>query len=143
MDRRTLLGALGAMTLTGAPSRALAQHQGHGHQHAAKYGALLAAAADCTAKGDVCLAHCIQLMGDGDKSMGECAAAVNQMLALCAALQKLSSQGSPMVPALAKVALDGCNTCAQACKPHIEKHAECKACRDSCLECAKQCKAVI
>jgi Cys-rich four helix bundle protein (predicted Tat secretion target) len=156
MNRRFTLGALGAASLAGFASRALAQaaaphdhHHGHGAMPAMPaaagpgYKALQAATATCVADGQTCLAHCIRLLSTGDKSMADCARTVSQLLPLCSALQSLAGQGSPLTPALAKVALDGCSTCAEACKQHVNHHAECKACYESCLECIKQCKAVI
>ena len=59
------------------------------------------------------------------------------------ALQALAGQESALTPKLAKVALEACTACADACKPHVEHHAECKACYESCMECIKQCQAVV
>ena len=149
MDRRHLLRATATLSIIGLATQARAQHDHHAAASAPvaaskpKYQPLQAAAADCVAKGQVCLAHCLQLLSTGDKAMGDCAQAVNQMLALCGALQNVAGQGGKLTPALAKVALSACEQCAEACKPHIEHHAECKACHDACLECGKQCKAVI
>lgn len=150
MKRRFAFSALGSLVMAGLGSRALAQHDHHGHGpgHGAaspgsgRYKALQSAAATCVADGEVCLAHCLRLLANGDKAMGDCAKGVNQMLALCGALQSLAAQGAALTPAAAKVALDACRQCADSCKPHVEHHAECKACHDSCLECIKQCQAV-
>ena len=105
--------------------------------------ALIAAAGDCVAKGNACLAHCLVLLGEGDKSLADCAKSVNQMLPLCGALQTLAAQGSQYVVGLAKVALESCSECEKACRKHADKHTECKACMEACVECAKQCKAVL
>lgn len=146
MERREMLGTLGALTLAAlaAEGRA-ADHDHHHHDHGggAKYQALIAATGDCVAKGEACLAHCLTLLGNGDKAMAACAQAVNQTLALCRALQSLAAQGSKLTPGLARVALDACTECEKECKKHEAKHAECKACRESCTECIKQCKAVL
>ena len=150
MNRRFMIGSLGLTTLFGAARSALAQHEHHSPSSAAgaasprpsNYAALMAATADCVAKGQTCLSHCIQLLSAGDKSVGKCAKTVGQLLPLCSALQALASQDSPHTRALAKVALEACNECAEACKQHVEHHAECKACYDSCLECIEQCKAI-
>ncbi len=144
MERREMLGAIGALALAGLAADGLAADHAHHHEHGggAKYKALIAATGDCVARGEACLAHCLVLLGDGDKAMADCAKAVNQMLALCGALQNLAAQGSKLVPGLARVALDACTECEKECKKHEDKHAECKACRESCTECIKQCKAV-
>lgn len=148
MNRREVLGTLAAVSVAGFASQARSEHEHEHHANDASaptptvksYEAVRAAAAGCVSKGQVCLAHCIRLLSQGETSMDKCAVAVNQMLALCGALQNLAAQGSQLTPALAKVALDGCTQCAEACKPHIEHHAECNACYESCQECIKQCK---
>ncbi len=127
------------------------QKAGHGHEHcmsaaltpelAGKVNRKLAdTASACVLKGQVCLSHCLTLLAQGDKGMAKCARAVNQMLALCTALQSLSAQGSEFTPALARTAAEACSRCAEACKPHIHHHAECKACYEACQACIKQCK---
>jgi Cys-rich four helix bundle protein (predicted Tat secretion target) len=144
MERREMFGALSAIALAGMAGNSFAEDE-HAHHHpsGAKYAALIAAAGDCVAKGDACLAHCLVLLGEGDKSLADCAKSVNQLLPLCGALQRLAAQGSSYTQALAKVALESCTECEKVCRKHAEKHAECKACMDSCAECIKQCKAVI
>jgi Cys-rich four helix bundle protein (predicted Tat secretion target) len=143
MERRELIGALSAIAMTGLAADALAADD-HAHHHSnAKFAALIEAAGDCVAKGDACLAHCLVLLGMGDKSLADCAKSVNQLLPLCGALQRLSAQGSQYVVALAKVALESCTECEKVCRKHADKHAECKACMEACADCIKQCKAVI
>jgi Cys-rich four helix bundle protein (predicted Tat secretion target) len=141
MERREMLGAIGALAVAGVATGAFAADHSHHHPGGSKYQALAAAAGDCVTKGDACLAHCLVLLGDGDKTLAACAKSVNQMLSLCGALQKLAAQNSKHTAALARVALNACTECEKECKKHENKHAECKACRESCTECIKQCKA--
>ena len=153
MNRRFAMNALGAATLAacaraaGAAEHEHDHHRMHGAGGAAactmgRYKALVAATSDCVAQGQACLAHCLRLLAGGNRSLGACATAVNQVLPLCAALQEIAGQESALTPKLAKVVLDAYTECADACKPHVEHHAECKACYDSCMECIKQCQAV-
>lgn len=147
MNRRNLAQAIGVAALAGLARSSWAQHEQHSHAASTSadvtsFPALLAATSDCVEKGQSCLAHCIRLLSTGNKSMSDCATSVNQMLALCRALESLAAQGSQLTPSLARVALEACTTCSEACKPHVEHHSECKACYESCLECIKQCKAV-
>lgn len=143
MNRRQWLNAASMAALA-----ALAQSAGAAQEHHSQGGApashakLVAAASDCVAKGQVCLAHCIRLLSAGDDSMSDCAKSINQMLAICGALQNLAAQGAALIPAMARVAEQGCSECAEACKPHVRHHAECKACHDACLACIEQCKAL-
>lgn len=148
MNRRHLLGAAAAASLAAVAQSASAAHEHHAHgaHHngvtRATHADLVAAASDCVATGQVCLAHCIRLLSEGDDSMGDCAKTLNQVLPLCGALQNLAAQGATLTPALAKVAGQACAECAEACKPHIDHHAECKACYEACQACIKQCEAL-
>ncbi|MBL0123856.1 MAG: four-helix bundle copper-binding protein [Betaproteobacteria bacterium] len=146
MNRREALQSAAVLALAvAATSASAADDQTHKHDHAAmlKYQPLLNAMGDCITKGEVCLAHCLVLLGDGDKSMAECSKSVNQMLAICNALQKLAAQQSKRTPALVKIALETCTECEKECRKHEKKHAECKACAESCAESIKQCKAFV
>lgn len=144
MNRRELL--LGGMALAGAAlagSAQAAEHDMsmHEHHHAAPgHASLAASASDCIQKGEVCLSHCLVLLGDGDQEMAACAQSVNQMLALCGALQQLANQNSKLLPKLAAIAMDACNQCEEACKKHAGKHEQCKVCGERCAACAKECK---
>ena len=115
MNRRSFVGSAAAVSLAALSAAAIAaeEHQ-HGDHAAAKaapnpYDAARLAAAHCLSAGQVCLDHCIRQLSKGDTSMAQCAKSVNQMLALCGALQSLAAQNSALTPALAKV-------CAKACK---------------------------
>ena len=145
MNRRdAFVGAGGAMVAM-VQSAALAQEMAHDHSHmhsANVYQSLIDSTSDCVVKGQACVAHCLVLLADGDKPMAACAKSVQQVLAVCGALQNLASQNAPLTPSLAKVALEACQQCEKECRKHEDKHAECKACADSCASCIKQCKAI-
>jgi Cys-rich four helix bundle protein (predicted Tat secretion target) len=143
MDRRELMQGAGAVALAALGSMAFAaEHDHHEHHGTGANQPLIEAAGNCVEKGEVCLAHCLVLLGDGDKEMAACSKSVNQMLAICSALQKLAIQNSKYTAALAKVALDSCADCEKECRKHEDKHAECKACAEACAACGKQCKAL-
>jgi len=103
---------------------------------------LAQAASACTVAGSACLQHCLTLLAQGDKSLGDCAKAVTQMRAVCEAMSTLAAYNSAYVPRLAKVCIDVCSDCEKACRPHIEQHAVCKACADACLATIAQAKLV-
>jgi Cys-rich four helix bundle protein (predicted Tat secretion target) len=125
-----------------AQSSAPADPHAHHHHGASGPTALTTAAADCVTKGEACLAHCLVLLGNGDKEMAPCAQSVNQLLAICGALMKVSGQNGSKLRALAQLSASVCEECEKECRKHEKKHAECKACAESCAECLKQCKAV-
>lgn len=116
---------------------------GHGHhehntagEHLARVqqgeAKLVAAVAECGAAGELCLTHCITRLSQGDSSLGECAARVRDMLAVCQATSTLAASGSPLLPALKQVCNEACGACAEACAPHSKHHAECAACLRAC-----------
>lgn len=142
MNKRNFITS--AMALAALAGNAAAQEVGHAHHHdtSGPNAALLAAAADCLVKGQVCVSHCLVLLGNGDKEMADCAKAASQMLALCGALQSLAAQESHYLPALAKTAMEACLACEKECRKHDKKHSQCKDCGDACAACAKQCKTI-
>jgi len=142
MNKRNFItSAIALATLAG---NAVAQDTSHAHHHGASgpNAALLAATSDCLVKGQICVSHCLELLGNGDKEMAGCAKAVSQMLALCGALQSLAAQESAYLPALARTVMEACLACEKECRKHDKKHQQCKDCGDACAACAKQCKAV-
>ncbi len=144
MNRRELL--VGGIALAGAAVvgnvQAAMQEHDHSHHHGAASGALVLAVSDCIQKGEVCLNHCIDLLGQGEKEMAACARTVNEMLAVCGALQKLANQNSKQLAKMAAIAMDVCKQCEDECKKHADKHESCKACGESCAACYTECKKI-
>ena len=148
MNRRELLIGAAAMAATAVSSKSFAaehmhDHAAMAHEHAAstRNEKLIAVAADCVLKANICLQHCIVLMGQGDKSMAACAQSSSQVIAMCTALEQMAAAESKYLPQLAKVCMDVCKACEEECKK-TEKHPECKACKESCAACYKECKAI-
>lgn len=139
MNRREALFATGALLATTVA--AAADHEHHHHDGAHPWQAVLDTAGICIEKGEVCLTHCIMLMGEGDRSMAACAASVRDMLASCRALVGLAAAESKFAPKLAAFCAEVCDACEAECKKHADKHKPCKECMESCIECAKACKA--
>lgn len=142
MERRELLKTFAAAAVGAISSTAMAEEHDHHHHHEAvkPYAGLAASSADCLQTGEACLAHCLVLLGQGDKVMAACAQSVNELLAVCSTLQKLANQDSKRTPQFAKLAADVCADCEKECRKHEKKHAECKACADSCAACLKECQ---
>jgi Cys-rich four helix bundle protein (predicted Tat secretion target) len=148
MNRRELLLGAAAMAVAATAGTAFAAEHNHDHmmsmEHDHKSGRndkLIAAAADCVLKANLCLQHCIVLMGQGDKDMAACAQSSSQAAAICTALQQLAFSDSKSLPQLAKVAMDVCKACEEECKK-TEKHPECKACKEACIACYDECKKI-
>jgi Cys-rich four helix bundle protein (predicted Tat secretion target) len=153
MERRDFLkSAIAMATVAAAGSAAAEEHKmdmdhdhmamGGMHHHGNPNEKLIAAAADCIAKANICLQHCLTLLGEGDKSMVACAKSSSQVIALCTALEQFAAGQSRNLSQLAKVAMDVCKDCEEECKKQ-DKHPECKACGESCAACYKECKALV
>lgn len=146
MDRRAFLGSAGLMALSAAASAVAAEAPADAHahhHHAGAYPAVAATAGDCVKYGQVCIDHCLSLLGNGDKSLAGCARSVQQMLPLCTALQQLAVQRSAYLPALAKVALQACQDCEKECRKHEKQHTQCLDCANACAACAKECERLL
>lgn len=147
MNRRELLLGAAAMAAAATAGKAFAAEHDHDHMnmthdhHATRNDKLIAAAADCALKANICVQHCIVAMGKGEKDLAACAQSSSQVAALCAALQQLASAESKQLPQLAKVAMDVCKACEEECKK-TERHPECKACKEACVTCYKECQAI-
>jgi Cys-rich four helix bundle protein (predicted Tat secretion target) len=150
MDRRTSIGALAGAALLAGVAQAQQKDDpkpaggGHEHHHhgAGKYAAVSGTARVCVEKGEICAAHCIELLAEGDKAMAACARSVSDMLAVCRGLASLAARESRYVPAYAKLAAEVCKACEDECRKHEDKHVQCKDCAESCAACAKECKAI-
>lgn len=145
MNRREMMIGAGALTLAAMTKVAMAaehEHAAHDHAGSKKNVKLIKAAADCIQTGQSCVRHCLDLLGQGDKEMAACAISVNQMLAICTAIEQLASFDSKHLAKLAKVAVEVCKECETECRKHEQKHAECKACADACAVCLKECQAI-
>lgn len=144
MNRRELL--LGSVALASASiigkTFAAEEHEHHHHHEGTVNEGLISATSDCVQKGEICLSHCLVLLGQGDQAMASCAQSVNQMLAVCGALQQLAAQESVFLPNQAKIAMDVCKHCEDECKKHADMHEACKACMEGCTACYKACKKI-
>lgn len=146
MERREVLKTVAATVAGAISGAALAADHDHHHAPAGmapRNAGLIAASADCLKTGEACLAHCLYLLGNGDREMAACAQSVNELLASCTALMKLAGQDSKHVPGFAKLAAEICASCEKECRKHEKHHAECKACADSCAACLKECKRAL
>ena len=147
MDRRDLLAGAGAVLAAAATQQAFAQAQPGEHAHhrhgKGKNLALADSAAKCVTTGEACGNHCITVLEQGDKTIAACARSVNQLIAICTALQAVAAQDGTQLAKLAKVAMDVCKECEDECRKHEKKHQECKDCGDACAACYKECKKLV
>jgi Cys-rich four helix bundle protein (predicted Tat secretion target) len=132
-----LTGATLAPSLTRAQSNDHSGHMDHGGHMGAATGpaphqALIDAATLCINRGEVCLNHCMSLLGTGDTSMKECIRTVTAMLATSAALVRFAASDSPRLKELTKLCNDICDDCEKECRKHEQHHVVCKNCAEAC-----------
>jgi len=124
------------------PAAGTTGHEHHHHPGAgSKHSALIDASHACMTTGDACINHCLESLGTGDKSLGECAKSVEAMLPMVTATAKLAAQDGKRLKELAAVCGKACRDCEAECKKH-EQHPECKACGEACAKCAAECDKV-
>lgn len=149
MNRNQFLLKTGAVIATaGAVNQLFAQgmedHSQHGNTKTktTKFSKAKMSAIHCILAAEDCLSHCIELMGNGDKSMGICAATTRDVIASCNAFLSMASQESSFTKKMAALCIEVCEACAKECKKHAEHHEVCKVCMKSCNDCAKEMKKV-
>ncbi|MCX7056737.1 MAG: Csp1 family four helix bundle copper storage protein [Proteobacteria bacterium] len=141
MERRELLLAAGGIALATIAAQASAEgpdDHAMAHHHHAGGSVLLDSAIHCVRAAEICHAHCLDLLAEGDKAMAACARSVTGLQAVCSALAVLAAQNSPLLPRYASVARDVCKACEDECRKHVD-HAPCKACAEACAACAQEC----
>jgi Cys-rich four helix bundle protein (predicted Tat secretion target) len=119
-----------------------AAEQGTQHQHDSGGSPLVESALQCVKTGNLCQAHCLDLLAQGDTSIAACARSVESLRAVCGSLAVLAAQKAPLLPRYAAVAKEACQNCEDECRKHSDKHAVCKACADACATCARECAKV-
>jgi Cys-rich four helix bundle protein (predicted Tat secretion target) len=159
MERRHILAWVGGVTAAGGASAMagsrdtmlVAQADTHVHDHAAmsaapaaprKYDGLVVPYQACTRAAQSCIAHCQELLAQGDKSLGECLRTALDTEAVCSTVLKLASFNSKFAASLAKESIAVMQACVNACKEHVNHHAACKACHDACLKAIQAAKLV-
>lgn len=152
--RRHLLGlGLAGLATLAAPARAAGRHDHAGHAEqgegssrepaaAGRYRSLVKPYQACTSAIATCIAHCQVLLAEGDKSVGDCLRTALDCDVTCGATLKAAGLNSDYTPALARTAVQSMQVCIEACKPHLEHHAECKACHDACVAAVRASRRV-
>ncbi len=145
MERRLAMKnaalALGGVMAVGGTQMAMAQAGKKGAAVAKRkpFDKLSDALSECIDSCEVCIEFCRSQMASGETMMADCFKKCLELVPVCESLRTLSNYGSELTAAQAKVSRDACKACAEACKPHIEHHSECKACYEDCLKCAEEC----
>ena len=109
-------------------------HTHHADPNAHANHAAMDAASDCLQMGQICVQHCLILLGQGDTTMAPCARAATDMLAVTQSVLALAAGSSELLKAQAQVAVTAAERCEAECRKHADKHPTCKDCADSCAK---------
>ena len=149
MDRRNFLAFSALGTASIITSKALAQHDHHNHakssskSYSKSESMLIKTAEDCIHEGKICLAHCLDSMSSGDKTLAACQQSVVNMLASVEAMNDVAIYGNYKKKSMIKL-VDACQSfcedCREECLKHSKHHKTCKACADACGACIEACK---
>jgi Cys-rich four helix bundle protein (predicted Tat secretion target) len=135
------VAGLAGTTTAHAADAPMPEHEHHDHAAMmGKYGNLLTSTSHCVNIGEICISHCLTLLGQGDRELAACAKSVQDVIASCTALRQLAAANSPHVGKLAAVVADICKDCETECHKHEMKHRVCRDCAEACTQCAKECQ---
>jgi hypothetical protein len=141
MDRRELLGVLGASAGLIAVASARAQQAGQYHHRDEVHQACLKACQECQQECDETFHHCYTEVAAGKKEHARPLHLVIDCAAFCDLSATVMARESPLMA-------HACNACAEACKACA---AECdrfdsqkmKECANSCRKCERACREMV
>ncbi len=153
MNRREMLtsvggvGVAGSVTTMAGLASASENMAGHAAGHAAAHHgggvnqALINSALDCMKTAEICINHCLDVLGTGDTSLAECGKVVQELETICSSLFKFASYDSKYLNGILAVAKQVCTDCEKECRKH-KKHQSCLDCADACVACLKECDLI-
>jgi len=136
MDRRELLGVLGAgaagMVAMGGTARA--DHEGHHHEHIKTIG-------ECARVCNEAAHHCLEQLCKGGPHAelhAKAHEATMDCQAFCTLTAALMARSSPMAKYAHMSCAEACRDCAAACEGHEDAYM--KECVRACKACEKVCR---
>ena len=110
--------------------------------HAAHFTHCAKVCADCQLQCDLCLNHCLDLLGQGHKDHAHSARMCGDCGELCKVGAALSARHSPLAAHACEACAKACDDCAAECEKFKDQKmmVECAA---KCRECAKACREMV
>ena len=140
MDRRELLGVLGA-TAAGLVATAGGRAQAAQGHHDKLHQGCLKACADCAKACDMTFHHCVTQVAEGKKEHAKALHLASDCAAFCGLAACMIARESPLMAAACHACAEACKACAAECDKLDS--AEMKACAKSCRECEKSCVEMV
>ena len=140
MDRRELLGMIGAATGLGAVagSNARAQHEGHHRDEVQEV--CLKASESCERTCNETFHHCYTKVAEGKKEHAKALHLVADCARFCDLSADLIASQSPLMVHACLACAEACKACATECDRF--ESAEMKSCVKACHECETTCRAM-
>ena len=138
MDRRDLLGVLGAgaVGLIAASGReARAQHP---HHHDKLHGDCLKACEACATVCNETFHHCFEKVKDGHADHHQIAVVTIDCQEFCGLTSELMARESPLISIACLACADACKACAAVCRQHDDPQM--KECVEACKKCEAACR---
>jgi len=148
MDRRELLGALGAgavglAALSRGEARADEDHAGHHHDK--MQSDCMKACGECARSCNETASHCLEQLreGSGDRKIH---AMVHELTMDCQEFCVLSAtliaRNSKLMQYSCEACAEACHKCAEACDKHPSAEVV-KECAEKCRACEKSCREMV
>jgi hypothetical protein len=140
MDRRELLGMMGAGTagLLAMGSREAVAGPGHLNQ---AHEDCLKACADCAKECEMMFHHCFKLTAQGQKEHAKPAHIALDCAEFCGLSAKLIARMSPLMAISCSACADACKRCGDECEK--SDSAEMKKCAEACRKCEQSCREMV
>lgn len=121
---------------------ASAEGGGHHHHHPAKNTELVKMAAHCIHTGNACIAHCLDMISQGNTDMAECARSVQYLVSMCETVGVHAASDSKHLKDLLVTCLAICEDCEAECRK-FEQHEQCLECAESCVAMTRASQAYL
>jgi hypothetical protein len=141
MDRRDLLGVLGAgaaglLAVQGSSSRA--QQSPH---HGAMHGDCLKACQTCTEECNATFDHCSRLVEQGHKDHARAARLALDCSEFCGLSARLVARDSTLMDSACQACADACKVCGDECARFDSERM--KTCAEACRKCEQACRDMV
>ena len=138
MDRRDMLGLLGAGAVGLIATSGREVRAQHPHHHDKLHGECLKACETCTTVCNETFHHCFEKVKDGHADHHHIAVVTIDCQEFCGLASELMARESPLVSIICLACAEACKACAVACSRHDDPQM--KECALACQKCEAACR---
>jgi len=140
MNRREILGTLGAGAVGLAAISGRESQAQHPHHHDKAHGDCLKASNDCAVVCNETFHYCLGHLKDGHKEHDLAAQLTIDCQEFCKLVAELMARESPMMGLACLACADACKLCAEECTKHDDPQM--KECVTACKGCETSCRTM-